>query len=85
MVTKEELQARKATLEEDIAVQRAIAAKANAKIQEGQQELAHSRDLINALSGAKQDIDFWLAKFPADPPAAAEPAKEAEPVKELPN
>lgn len=70
MVTKEELLARKATLENDIAVQQNLATAAGARIQEAQRELAHSRDMVNALSGAKQDVDHWLAKFPADPPAA---------------
>ena len=84
MVTKEELLARKATLEADIVAQQQAANQATAEIQDGQRKLAHARDMINALSGAKQDVDHWLAKFPADPPAAAEPI--AEPVKqELPN
>lgn len=83
MVTKEELLARKATLEADLAAQVNAGQNAQAKIQEGQRELAQSRDMINALSGAKQDVDHWLAKFPADPPAA-EPIKD-EVAKELPN
>ena len=69
MVTKEELLARKATLEADLLAQQQAAAAATQEIQDGQRKLAHSRDMINALSGAKQDVEHWLAKFPADPPA----------------
>ena len=89
MVTKEELLARKATLEADLLAQQQAAAAATQEIQDGQRKLAHSRDMINALSGAKQDVEHWLAKFPADPPAPHpdpdEPHQEADKPKELPN
>lgn len=85
MITKEELVARRALLEDDLKAQNDRAAQLNGQIQDGQRRLVQTRDLINSLSGAKQDVDYWLSKFPADPPApGAEPvetivAKDGQP------
>lgn len=70
MVTKESLLARRAQIETDLAQQQELARQAEAQRQDSIAKLGACRDMINALSGAKQDVDFWLAQYPADPPAA---------------
>lgn len=62
-MTKELLLARKAQLEKDLAVQASEAQAAQAQIGEGQKRAVAARDMINALSGAKQDCEFWLGQF----------------------
>lgn len=72
MVTKEQLLERRAQLESDLEAQHHAAAAAQAQVQDGQRKLGVCRDMINALSGAKQDVDHWLKQLePATP--AAEP------------
>jgi hypothetical protein len=85
MVTKEALLARRAQLEEDIAAQEKQAAQADADRQGAIAKVARCHDLINALSGAKQDVDHWLAQFPVPEPTAPDaqkPDPTAEPVKD---
>jgi hypothetical protein len=85
MVTKEQLLARRAQLEQDLIAQQELANAAEGRRQEAVATLAKTRDLTNALSGAKQDVEFWLrqidkaaaAEQPApqpDPPASEQPA-----------
>lgn len=78
MVTKEALLARRAQLENDLAVQQQIIHAAEAARQDAIAKITHARDLINALSGAKQDVDHWIAQFPVPEPGADAPAKTVE-------
>lgn len=83
MVTKESLLARKAQIEGDLDAQHDLARAAEAQRQDAIAKLTGCRDMVNALSGAKQDVEHWLAQFPPDNQAAdAAPAVEAIPQKE---
>lgn len=71
MITKEALLARRTQIDADIAAQQQAARDAQAQIQDGQRKVTVCRDMINALSGAKQDVEHWLAQLPPDPPAVS--------------
>jgi hypothetical protein len=82
MVTKEALLARRAQLDQDLAAQDQVMLQAQAQVADGQQKIRNANNMIQALSGAKQDCEFWLAQFPPDAPAPAaenieQPAKES--------
>ena len=79
MVTKEQLLERRDQLDKDLEAQHNAARDAQKQIQDGQARLAGCRDMINALSGAKQDVEHWLATFPVpEPPKSAAAAEVAQ-------
>lgn len=62
-MTLEQLQARKQVLLDDQAKQRELANEATAAIQEAQAKRQTALDYINALGGAIQDCDHWIAQM----------------------